>query len=410
MRRPPLLYVPLVEEPVIESPISQLTSPPSVVVAGVICLDLVLELPADPGRHALDPGSLEIVGPAALAVGGCVGNTGIALHRLGLPTTLVARIGDDRFGEILGDLVRAAVPDSSARLLVTPGASTSHSVIHNRVGEDRAIQHFPGANGIFAAADVPADLLDGATLIHLGYPPLMAALVADGGRELERLLATARSRGAMTSVDMASATASGDGRRIDWPAFLRRVLPAVDVFLPSLDEACHVLGRDVDRDARGAPDLAGVGRLADEMIDRGVAIAGVKLGAHGLYVRTAAAARIGVASGRLPAAWANRELYSPAFEAGVVGTTGAGDATIAGFLFGLLTGMTPDETLTAACAVGGASTEAPDGSSGIPAWSEIERRLRGGWGRRANTAPGSGWLMSPEAGVWLGPGDGISPG
>jgi sugar/nucleoside kinase (ribokinase family) len=204
-----------------------------------------------------------------------------------------------------------------------------------------------------------------------------------------------------TSLDMANANLDAGGGAVRWTALLERVLPEVDVFLPSLAEASHLLRRRVQRDERGAPSLASVARLADEMIGLGVAIAGVKLGEHGLYVRSAPAARLAVGPGPIPPTWADRELYSSVFETDVVGTTGAGDATIAGFLFGLLMGMAPGETVTAACAVGGSSTEAADGTSSVPSWPEIERRLRRGWRRKAAT-PGPGWSPSREPGLWHG--------
>lgn len=378
--------------------------PPSVVVAGHICLDIIPQLPADPRRRALRPGSLDLIGPVTLAVGGCVGNTGIALHRLGLRTTLIARVGADQLGSELTDLVHRAVPGNAARLVPAAGELTSYSLIFNRPGEDRAIGHFPGVNDTFVADDVPPELLRGATMLHVGYPPLMAALVADDGRELGRLLAGARGSGVATSLDMANANLDPGEGRVQWRQLLEKVLPDVDVFLPSLAEACHLLGRRVHRDKQGAPTLASVGRLADELVGLGVGIAGVKLGEHGLYVRTAPTARAAAGSARLPPTWANRELYSSVFESHVVGTAGAGDATIAGFLFGMLTEMPAGEAVTAACAVGGSSTEAADGTSSVPGWPDIQRRLNGGWRRRPAT-PGAGWAPSREHGLWYGPRD-----
>lgn len=378
--------------------------PPSVVVAGHICLDVIPALPPDPGRRALLPGSLDMIGPATLGVGGCVGNTGIALHRLGLRTHLVARVADDPFGAVLRNLVREALPGGSTHLRMTPGEPASYSVVLNRPGEDRAIGHFPGVNDTFVADDVAPALLRGAALLHVGYPPLMAALVADGGRELGRLLATARDMGVATSLDMANANLDAAEGGVSWGELLAAVLPDVDVFLPSLDEACHMLGRRVERDAQGAPTLAFVGRLAEELLALGVAIAGVKLGDQGLYVRTDRAERIARVPHALSPPWADRELYSTVFEADVVGTAGAGDTTIAGFLFGLLSGMSPEDAVTAACAVGGSSTEAPDGTSGVPTWAEIERRLALGW-RRREADPGPGWSRPAAGGPWHGPRD-----
>jgi sugar/nucleoside kinase (ribokinase family) len=193
--------------------------------------------------------------------------------------------------------------------------------------------------------------------------------------------------------------------RVHWRRLLERVLPEVDLFLPSLAEACRLLGRRVPRDDQGAPALGSVARLADELLELGVAVAGIKLGEHGLLVRTATRRRIPAGFGHGALAWADRELYAPVFESHVVGTTGAGDATIAGFLFGLLTGLTPEATATAACAVGGSSTEAADGTSSVPSWPEIERRLARGWPCRA-TRPGAGWTSRSENEPWHGPRDG----
>jgi sugar/nucleoside kinase (ribokinase family) len=383
--------------------------PPSVVVAGHICLDIIPQLPADPGRRALRPGSLDLIGPVTLAVGGCAGNTGIALHRLGLRPTLVARVGDDGLGSVLTDLVHRAVPREAAHLVRTADEMTSYSLIFNRQGEDRSIAHFPGVNDTFVSDDVPPELLRAAALLHVGYPPLMAALVADGGRELGRLLARARGSGVATSLDMANPNLGPGAGRVRWKELIERVLPDVDIFLPSLAEACHLLGRRVRRDEQGAPTLASVGRIVDELVDLGVAIAGLKLGEHGLYIRTASAARVSAGSLRLPSSWTDRELYSTVFETHVVGTAGAGDTTIAGFLFGLLTGMSPGDAVTAACAVGGSSTEAADGTSSVPGWPEIRRRLERGWRRRAATA-GLGWWPSRDPGLWYGPRNALGSG
>lgn len=206
---------------------------------------------------------------------------GIALHRLGVRSTLVACEGDDRLGSVLSGLMREAIPDDAARLVIAAGEPTSCSLIFNRPGQDRSIEHFPGVNDTFVADDVPPELLRTATLLHVGYPPLMAALVADDGRELGRLLARARGSGVATSLDMANANLDPGEGRVRWRQLLEKVLPDVDVFLPNLAEACHLLGRRVHRDDQGARTLASVARLADELIGLGAGVAGVKLASTG---------------------------------------------------------------------------------------------------------------------------------
>lgn len=385
----------------VEVPADRFATPPTAVVAGHLCLDVIPRLPA--GHRPPRAGRLDLVGPATLAVGGCVGNTGIALHRLGVRTTLVARIGDDAFGDVLAGLLHDAVPAERVHLRRTAGEATSYSVVFSRPGEDRAIDHYPGVNDTFVADDVPLDLLRSAALLHVGYPPLMAALAAGDGRELGRLLARARAAGCVTSLDMAAAHLEPGESRAGGRRLLEHVLPDVDVFLPSLGEASSLLGRRVRHDEDGAPGLTSVAGIADDLMALGARIVGVKLGDHGLYVRTASPERIG-AVGRLSAQWADREFRSTVFAARVVGTVGAGDTTIAGFLFGLLAGWPPEAAVTAACAVGGSSIEGQDGTSAVPAWPTIERRIAGGWARRA-ASPAAGWTPSDDAGLWHGPRD-----
>jgi sugar/nucleoside kinase (ribokinase family) len=106
-------------------------------------------------------------------------------------------------------------------------------------------------------------------------------------------------------------------------------------------------------------------------------------------------------------AWSDRELWAPCFATQVVGTTGSGDATIAGFLMGLLRGMTPVETLQAACAVGACSVEAVDALSGIRSWPETRERITAGWQRLpvALDLAKAGWCWDGTHEVWIGQSD-----
>ena len=68
----------------------------SAVVAGHICLDIIPGMQAFPPggfQDAFQPGRLIEVDAAALSTGGPVSNTGLALHRLGIPTRLICKIG-----------------------------------------------------------------------------------------------------------------------------------------------------------------------------------------------------------------------------------------------------------------------------------------------------------------------------
>ena len=79
---------------------------PSIVVAGHICVDII---PAwtqtvESISAVFRPGRLTEVGPAMVSTGGAVSNTGIALHRLGVPVRLMGKIGPDLTGSNRNDL------------------------------------------------------------------------------------------------------------------------------------------------------------------------------------------------------------------------------------------------------------------------------------------------------------------
>jgi sugar/nucleoside kinase (ribokinase family) len=382
-------------------------SGPSVAVAGHICLDIIPSLPA-PRAGAdlpalLKPGALVEIGPAVLSTGGAVSNTGLALHRLGVSVRLLGMIGDDAFGGVVRDLVGRYSEELARGLIVTPDAPTSYTLVLSPPGVDRTFLHCRGANDVFSADDVPYGELAGVRLVHFGYPTVMQRFYADGGTGLETLLRRLRDIGVATSLDMAMPDPATPAGQADWRAILRRVLPLVDVFLPSLDEMLYMLGRP----AADATDLGVVAAVADELLAAGAGVVGLKLGGDGLYVRTTPdvgrLAALRAAIGQPLADWPGRELYTPCFRADVAGTTGAGDCTIAGFLAAVLRGAALDDALTAAVAVGGCNVERADALSGVPHWDAVQQRLAAGWAKHAPPALASGWRWDAAARLGRGP-------
>jgi sugar/nucleoside kinase (ribokinase family) len=234
-------------------------------------------------------------------------------------------------------------------------------------------------------------------------------MFADGGEELSALLRRVKEHGLTTSVDMARPDPASDAGRADWRVILAKALPYVDLFLPSFDETLFMLDRrrfdEMERagaDLNAQADGALLRALADELIGMGAAIVGLKLGSQGMYLRTTTdQSRVAQASACSdPAAWTGREMLAPCFAANVVGTTGSGDATIAGLLGAFINGLSPEEAMTAAVAVGACNVEAPDAISGIPQWAAVEQRLAAGWERRGISLSLPGWRWDDGDGVW----------
>lgn len=376
----------------------------TIVVAGHVCLDVI---PAMDSRAALEPGSLVEVGNASFAPGGAVANVGLALAKLGETPTLAGWTGGDPFGSILRERMEAVAAATGRTGLADglgtfTGQATSYTVVISPPGQDRIFLHHPGCNDVFDPADLQPDRYPEASLLHFGYPPLMRRVYSDGGESLRRAFSRFRAARVGVSLDMAQPDPGSASGSVDWASFLARVLPEVDLFLPSWAEIRTMLPPSLRVAADPAPEA--VGSVADWLLDHGPAVIALKLGDDGLYLQTASAERCAsVGAGGLPPSWAGRELWSPNFEVEVRGTTGAGDATIAGLLAALRRGLDIEQALTMASATGAAAVEGLDAVGSVPDWSALAERIAAGWPR--GTSPADGWRRANASGIRAGPRD-----
>jgi sugar/nucleoside kinase (ribokinase family) len=340
------------------------------------------------------PGQLLEVGPLEYSTGGLVSNTGLALHRLGVNVGLMANVGDDLMGQSIVAYLKGRDPALTEHISVRPGQVGSYSVVLAPERSDRTFLHCTGTNSTYAPADVDYESLANAKIFHFGYPPLLPRFVENDGQGLTEVFQRAKATGVVTSLDMVLPDPQTATGRANWPLILKNTLPHVDIFLPSLDEIIYMLRRDDYQLWHGHilehVDTAYISGLADELLEMGVAIAGIKLGQMGFYLKTSdQLERLRT----LPldiAAWTKIELWHPAFQVTVAGTTGAGDSAYAGFLASLLRGFGPAEALRWACAVGACNVEASDSVSGVRTWQETEQRLATDWPLRTERLPGFG--------------------
>lgn len=369
---------------------------PTVIVAGNINLDIIpsfQHMNVNP-LALFSPGKLINIGHAITSTGGSVSNTGIALHRLGIPTRLVARIGNDSFGQLITELIRSHSAQLAKGLIQSPNESTSYTFVINLPTVDRMFLHYPGANDYFSRNDIPWEQLEQCRLLHFGYPPLMKSIYSDGGKELEFIFSQLKIRGLSTSLDMAKPDPESEAGKVNWRKWLERVLPHTDVFLPSFEEILFMLNQNMYQDlerAYGSGNMVAhvntslFHELCTQLLDMGVAIAGLKLGDQGLYVKTtnnlSRLSRMGHCTPVDLDSWLDRELLTPCFQVHVAGTTGAGDCTIAGFLVGLTQGYPLEDLLTHAVAVGAHNVEQLDAISGIPTIDQVRSRIASNWSK-----------------------------
>lgn len=314
----------------------------TITVAGHVCADLTPELPLGIG---MIPGQLYQVGGLSIRPGGCVANTGIVLAGLGADTRTSAIVGDDDLGRIVvRELGKLGL--STANVHTCTDGTTSYSIVLEPTGMNRSFWHHTGASEQFDGSHVDIDDTD---LLHIGYPPLLAGLLPNDAKPLRALFERSRDAGVTTSLDMAVVDRTSKLGQIDWHAILRRTLPLVDVFTPSIDDLTSALEIGPVSTADAAI------KVADTLIAEGVGIVMLSAGEDGLLIKTAPPDRLrkgGRVLKPLAEKWGDTTVWTPAREIPTIVTTnGAGDAASAALLYSLISGSTPQEAADAATLV-----------------------------------------------------------
>jgi len=355
------------------------------VVAGHLCLDFIPSFQGSgdfPLEQLFRPGALLGVGPATFRTGGAVANTGLALARIGSNVAFCARIGDDALSCLTVEILNQGGSTDGIRRC--PGVAGSYTVVLAPPGVDRIFLHYSGPNDSFGMEDIDFNLIKRARILHFGYPPLMRRICSDGGRELALIFQEARACGTIVSLDMALFDPAGQAAAVDWPTFLATVLPTVDLFLPSAEEALLMLDPTRYMDlCRTHPGVAPVIQLlpaeltglTQRLLSFGAAMVGLKCGPRGLLLGTADQQRLedlpGLGQARV-LQWANRQQWCPAYQPlRIRSSTGAGDCLYAGFLKGLLEGLPLEQVMRVSTAMGYFNLLEDDASSGIPPWEDV---------------------------------------
>jgi len=215
---------------------------------------------------------------------------------------------------------------------VTDEASTSATMIMIDSGGERTFIHCIGANATMRPSDIDMDLVCGADIFHFA-----GALVMPGfdGEPAASVMKAAQEAGTKTALD----TVWDDTGR--WLELLEPILPYTDIFLPSFPEAVEITGKDTPEEA------------SEVLMGHGVKTVALKMGEEGCYVRTA-----------------DREIRVPAFHVDAIDGTGSGDAFVAGFLLGTLTGWDLEDVAYMANAVGAMCVTAPGATAGLRSFED----------------------------------------
>jgi len=359
-----------------------------VAVAGQLCLDIIPSIPQSGAKNfgeLFKPGKLTNVGAAKLSAGGPVSNAGIALEKLGMSTIFIARIGNDEFGKKVLKLLHGYGDISN--ICISKNDRTSYTIAICPPGIDRTYLYDPGANNNFSSEDLNSDILSKSRIFHFGYPPSVGKSYQNEGEDLLKIFQVAKSCGATTSLDMTLPDPNTPGGQISWGKILKKVLPFVDIFMPSIEETFFMLRRsDYFEIKEGAGEKEAVefidpkyySHLAQDIINLGTKIVGLKAGFWGLFVRTKdlISTEFGKVYPKDLDNWSNRELWCPAYQISKIkSATGSGDSAIAGFLAALLKGCSIEKSAKYANCLGYQNLHELDAVSGIKNWNETTNMI-----------------------------------
>lgn len=268
------------------------------------------------------------------APGGKGANQAVASARLGIPTQLVGRIGDDNFGRsLLTHLQTFGV--QTEHILIDKTAHSGVAIIAVDDSGQNNIIVVPGANGCVNGTDVKnlINLWDNAAVLLLQFEiPLTAVISA---------AKAAKSVGVKVILDPAPA-------QIDIPDDF---YPLVDIITPNEIEAAQLVGFPVNNFDTAA-------NAASVLLQKGVGTAIVKLGAQGVYCATA-----------------DSTFFISAFRVQTVDTVAAGDAFNGGLVAAIAEGRSLREGVVWGAAAGAISTTKPGAMSSMCDRETLDRFL-----------------------------------
>ncbi|WP_054302036.1 MULTISPECIES: carbohydrate kinase family protein [Gemmobacter] len=266
----------------------------------------IVDILGRPVTRIPEGGRAEYIEEICMTVAGTAGATALDCALLGLHTRAVSLVGQDALGDYMVTTLETAGVDCAC-IGRSGRAQTSATILPVRPNGERPALHVPGTAAEFTLEPAAFDAVLDARILHLGGTGLLRSF--DGAPSLA-LLRAARERGLVTTLDLIQATP-------EIAPTVAAMLPFVDWFIPSIEEA---------RELTGAPTPEAAARALQA---KGAANVVLTLGGEGVLALTAG----------------GQVLRLPAHDIAVVDTTGCGDCFTAGVITGLHHGWPLEETL-----------------------------------------------------------------
>lgn len=269
----------------------------------ILCIGSVTtDVIVTPVDSVPEPGVLRSVDSVSTHVGGCAANAANDLAKLGVPVVLSCKVGNDSFGDFVKNTAASNGVDTKG--VVSGDIATTVSIVCINSSGERSFLYNPGSAADFKLSDIDDKLIDECDIVFVAGAMLLSSF---DGKPCAELMRRARQKGKYTVMDTA-----WDFDDV-WLPKIIDVIPHLDLFMPSVDEAAKLCGLTPDD-----PNA-----IADRLFDLGAENVIIKVGKDGALICEKDKPRY-----TLPTYMSIKPTD----------TTGAGDSFCAGFLAGLAQG------------------------------------------------------------------------
>ncbi|MDO5111529.1 MAG: carbohydrate kinase family protein [Clostridia bacterium] len=270
------------------------------------------DLPFTPVDRDVFDKDTHFVKDAKVLTGGDALNSSVSLARMGMGEDIrfVSVVGDDVFGKITTDYLLAH-GIATDYIRVDPAAHSLVTVVLIDSFNERHFVCYGDAARKLTTKDVLSNIGEDTKYLHIGSFMSLDMLEGDNHRDMFRF---AREKGIHTSFDV---NFDNEGK---WIKKVEKGLPYTDLMFASYDEAVALSGLRDPEEMGAFFQSKGVGSFV------------LKLGSKGCYATDF-----------------KTKYFIPTYtDMPVVDTTGAGDAFVAGYLYGLMNGF----SMEACCILG----------------------------------------------------------
>lgn len=301
----------------------------------VLCIgSITADVIVSPVSKLPEPGTMNSVESTTLHVGGCASNAAIDMSILGVQTVLAAKVGNDEFGNYVRKTIAGHGVDVKG-LISDDNVNTTVSIVCVDNDGERSFIYMPGSTADYNIDEFDMSLLDDCDIVFYTGAMLMTKL---DGAGCAKIMKRAKELGKYTIMDTA-----WDFQDI-WLPKIKEVIPYLDLFMPSIDEAAKLTGE------------TDCNKIADKLFELGAKNVIIKWGKNGALVCPAGQERRVIPT--------YRKIKS-------IDTTGAGDSFCAGFIAGQLMGWDYYKSAQLANAVGTHCIMGVGAHSGIKPMADI---------------------------------------